>query len=148
MYTEPRSLSQDYSRDDWKRGYLSQHQESEYWLDHLEGDIPPELCGTLFRVGPGLLDINGYPVNHPFDGDGMVCAIAFKDGRAHFRNRFVQTQGFLEEQKAGKPLYRGVFGTQKPGGWLGNIFDTPPQEHRQHQCHLLGWEVIGVMGGG
>ncbi|MFP4319480.1 MAG: carotenoid oxygenase family protein [Phormidium sp.] len=124
MYTQPRSLPQDYSRDDWKRGYLSQPQESEYWLDNLDGEIPAELCGTLFRVGPGLLDINGYPVHHPFDGDGMVCAIAFKDGRAYFRNRFVQTQGLLEEQKAGKPLYRGVFGTQKPGGWLANILDT------------------------
>ncbi|NMG61266.1 Apocarotenoid-15,15'-oxygenase, partial [Geitlerinema sp. P-1104] len=81
MYTQPRSLRQDYSRDDWKQGYLSQHQESEYWLDNLEGEIPQELSGTLFRVGPGLLDINGHPVNHPFDGDGMVCAIAFKDGR-------------------------------------------------------------------
>ncbi|MEM6755480.1 MAG: carotenoid oxygenase family protein, partial [Cyanobacteria bacterium P01_C01_bin.38] len=30
---------------------------------------------------------------------------------------------YLEEQKAGKILYRGVFGTQKPGGWLANAFD-------------------------
>jgi all-trans-8'-apo-beta-carotenal 15,15'-oxygenase len=29
----------------------------------------------------------------------------------------------LEEQKAGKILYRGVFGTQKPGGLLANAFD-------------------------
>lgn len=40
-----------------------------------------------------------------------------------FRNRFVKTKEFLEEQKAGKMLYRGVFGSQKPGGWLANLFD-------------------------
>ncbi|HEY9657820.1 MAG TPA: carotenoid oxygenase family protein, partial [Allocoleopsis sp.] len=65
----------------------------------------------------------GQPIHHPFDGDGMICAFTFKEGRAHFRNRFVQTQGFLEEQQAGKILYRGVFGTQKPGGWFANLFD-------------------------
>ncbi|OAB61641.1 Apocarotenoid-15,15'-oxygenase [Leptolyngbya valderiana BDU 20041] len=112
-----------YSREDWKRGYLSQTQESAYWIDDIEGEIPPDLTGTLFRVGPGLLNIGDYPVNHPFDGDGMACAIAFKDGRAFFQNRFVRTQGFVEEREAGKPLYRGVFGTQKPGGWLANLFD-------------------------
>jgi all-trans-8'-apo-beta-carotenal 15,15'-oxygenase len=29
----------------------------------------------------------------------------------------------VAERKAGQPVYRGVFGTQKPGGWLNNIFD-------------------------
>jgi all-trans-8'-apo-beta-carotenal 15,15'-oxygenase len=70
-----------------------------------------------------LLDRNGQEYAHPFDGDGMVCAIAFKDGKAHFANSFVKTPEFLAEQEAGKILYRGVFGTQKPGGWLNNIFD-------------------------
>lgn len=120
----PSSTDRNFSREDWQRGYQSQPQESAYWIDEVDGEIPRELQGTLFRVGPGLLDVGGSPVHHPFDGDGMVCAIAFQDGRAHFRNRFVRTQGFVEEQAAGKPLYRGVFGTQKPGGWLANIFDT------------------------
>jgi all-trans-8'-apo-beta-carotenal 15,15'-oxygenase len=53
----------------------------------------------------------------------MISAIAFRDGRAHFRNRYIRTAAYLEEQKAGKILYRGVFGTQKPGGWLANAFD-------------------------
>ncbi|PPS39167.1 carotenoid oxygenase family protein [Chroococcidiopsis sp. TS-821] len=112
-----------YQRQDWQGGYKSLKTEYDYWIDDIEGQIPPELQGTLFRNGPGLLDINGMPIHHPFDGDGMVSAIAFKDGRAHFRNRFVRTAAFLEEQKAGKILYRGVFGTQKPGGWLANAFD-------------------------
>jgi all-trans-8'-apo-beta-carotenal 15,15'-oxygenase len=112
-----------YNRQDWQRGYESQHQESAYWIDEIEGEIPPQLHGTLFRNGPGLLEINGLPVKHPFDGDGMVCAISFQDGRAYCRNRFVRTQAFVEEQKARTILYRGVFGTQKPGSWLDNAFD-------------------------
>jgi all-trans-8'-apo-beta-carotenal 15,15'-oxygenase len=112
-----------YERNDWKKGYLSQPNEYEYWIDDVEGEIPSSLQGTLFRNGPGLLEVNEQRIHHPFDGDGMICAIAFDKGRAHFRNRFVRTEGYLKEQKAGKILYRGVFGTQKPGGWLANAFD-------------------------
>jgi all-trans-8'-apo-beta-carotenal 15,15'-oxygenase len=40
----------------------------------------------------------------------MISAISFNHGCVHYRNRFVKTQGYLQEQKAGKPLYCGVFG--------------------------------------
>lgn len=113
-----------YDTQAWQKGYQSLKQEYDYWIDEIEGEIPTDLTGTLFRNGPGLLDINGQKIQHPFDGDGMICAIAFQNGRAHFRNRFVRTEGYLAEQKAGKILYRGVFGTQKPGGWLANAFDV------------------------
>ncbi len=112
-----------YNRNDWQGGYKSLKEEFDYWIDDIEGQIPPELNGTLFRNGPGLLDVNGQQIHHPFDGDGMISRITFSNGRAHFRNRFVRTAAFLEEQKAGQILYRGVFGTQKPGGWLANVFD-------------------------
>lgn len=112
-----------FNREDWQRGYNSLQQEFDYWIEDIEGEIPPDLYGTLFRNGPGLLDKNGERLHHPFDGDGMICAVSFKDGRAHFRNRFVRTEGYVHEQQAGRILYRGVFGTQKPGGWLANAFD-------------------------
>lgn len=119
--TQP--IEKSYSQEDWKRGYESQKGEYSYWIDRLEGEIPLELEGTLFRNGPGALDVHGTPVQHPFDGDGMITAIAIKNGKAYFQNRFVKTKEFIEEQKAGKMLYRGVFGSQKPGGIFKNIFD-------------------------
>ncbi len=112
-----------YDRQDWQKGYESVKHELDYWVEDIEGEIPPELNGTLFRNGPGLLDIEGHHIHHPFDGDGMISAIAFSNGRAYFRNRFIRTTAYVEEQKAKKILYRGVFGTQKPGGWLANAFD-------------------------
>ncbi|RQH45455.1 Apocarotenoid-15,15'-oxygenase [Okeania hirsuta] len=115
--------STSYTREDWKKGYESQPNEYSYWIDDIEGEIPADLNGTFFRNGPGLLDINGQAIAHPFDGDGMVCAIGFKNGRAYFRNTFVKTEGYVTEKAAGKILYRG-FGAQKPGGWLANIFDV------------------------
>lgn len=122
--TNDKSYSgQSYYLDEWQKGYDSQPDEYEYEITDIEGQIPLELSGTLFRNGPGLLDIAGTPIHHPFDGDGMISAFSFKDGKASFRNRFVKTQAYLEEQAAQKILYRGVFGTQKPGGLLNNIFD-------------------------
>ena len=112
-----------YNQQDWQKGYRSLIEEYDYAIDEVDGQIPPELQGTLFRNGPGLLDVAGQPYHHPFDGDGMISAIAFQHGRAHFRSRFVRTEGFVAEQQAKKILYRGVFGTQKPGGPLANAFD-------------------------
>ncbi|MGK7885479.1 MAG: carotenoid oxygenase family protein [Crocosphaera sp.] len=113
-----------YDPKKWQQGYQSQPNEYEYFIEEIEGKIPEQLQGTLFRNGPGLLDVQGTPLQHPFDGDGMVCAISFlPNGKVHFRNRFVRTEGYVQEQKAGKMIYRGVFGTQKPGGWINNIFD-------------------------
>lgn len=119
----PTLNGKSYTREDWQKGYESQPNEYEYWIDNITGEIPSELNGTLFRNGPGLLEIHGTALHHPFDGDGMVSAITFTEGKAHFRNRFVRTEGYVKEQEAGKMLYRGVFGTQKPGGWLANAFD-------------------------
>ena len=46
-------------------------QEFDYELE-VEGEIPNDLKGTLFRNGPGLLEVYGTPLVHPIDGDGMV----------------------------------------------------------------------------
>lgn len=123
MQTLQPTSTQSFNRQDWQQGYQSQPQEIEQWVDDITGELPADLQGTLFRNGPGLTDINGERFHHPFDGDGMISAFTFKEGRVHFRNRFVRTEGYEKEQAAGKICYRGVFGTEKAGGWLGNLFD-------------------------
>ena len=51
---------------------------------------------------------------HWFDGDGMVHAMAFEDGRARYRNRYVRTKAFGHEEAAGSALWSGVM--ESPGG--------------------------------
>ncbi|MGL5509449.1 MAG: carotenoid oxygenase family protein, partial [Microcoleaceae cyanobacterium] len=121
--TLEKTTNKSYDQKEWQGGYRSQPNEYEYWIEDIEGEIPTDLRGTFFRNGPGLLDINGEQIHHPFDGDGMINAFTFDQGKVHYRNRFVQTEGYVAEKKAGKILYRGLFGTQRPGGWLNNIFD-------------------------
>ena len=123
MQTLPSPSASTFDMDDWRSGYRSQPNEYAYEIDDIEGTIPAALEGTLFKNGPGLLDIAGHPVHHPFDGDGMITSISISQGKAFFRNRYVRTEGYVKEQAAGKPLYRGVFGTQKPGGPFANAFD-------------------------
>ncbi|MYK86107.1 MAG: carotenoid oxygenase family protein, partial [Synechococcus sp. SB0669_bin_7] len=113
----------NYSQTDWNSAYGNVTTELEGWVETVEGAIPPALQGTLYRNGPGRLERGGQWVQHPFDGDGMILAVGFHQGRAYLRNRFVRTAGWLEEEAAGRWRYRGVFGTQKPGGILANALD-------------------------
>lgn len=146
LETNPSSknASLSYDLDQWQKGYRSLKQEYDYAVNEIEGQIPSELEGTLFRNGPGLLDINGQQIHHPFDGDGMISAITFQNGQAHYRNRFVRTQAFLEEQQAGKILYRGVFGTQKPGGWLANFMDLRLKNIANTQVIYWGGKLLAL----
>ncbi len=138
-----------YNPQAWLRGYESQPQEWDYWVEEIEGVVPPDLQGTLFRNGPGLLEIGDRPLKHPFDGDGLVTAFKFSgDGRVHFQSRFVRTQGYVEEQAAGKMLYRGVFGSQPAGGWLKNIFDLRLKNIANTNITYWGDRLLALWEGG
>ncbi|MBE7380575.1 MAG: carotenoid oxygenase family protein [Leptolyngbya sp. SIO1E4] len=71
------------------------------------GEIPGALAGMFVRNGPNpqFPPIGQY---HWFDGDGMVHGVHFQQGRAVYRNRFVQTEGFLKEQAAQKAIWSGL----------------------------------------
>lgn len=88
-------------------------------LPVVEGALPPSLRGVHLRNGPGRSQRGGVAYGHPFDGDGFLQRVAFRDGEAHYRARFVQTREFAEEERAGRMLHRG-FGTNRPGGFLAN----------------------------
>ena len=133
-----------YDRAAWAKGYRSLNQEFSYWIDDVEGEIPAGLQGTLFRNGPGKFDIGGRSIQHPFDGDGMICAITIDQGRAHFRNRYVQTEGYIAESKAEKILYRGVFGTAREGGWMNNAFDTKLKNIANTQVIYWGGKLLAL----
>ncbi|GIL87069.1 hypothetical protein Vretifemale_15228 [Volvox reticuliferus] len=96
---------------DYNTLFSSLLKEYAYVVDDswVTGTIPPEMYGTYYRNGPGLQVDNPRYQRHTLDGDGMVLSLAFRDGRAYFRNRFVRTDGFVKEQAAGRPLFRNAF---------------------------------------
>jgi all-trans-8'-apo-beta-carotenal 15,15'-oxygenase len=71
----------------------------------VDGRIPEDLSGTLYRMGPGLFDRFGAPYAHIFEGDGAVTAIRIGEGRAFGASRILRTSGLLEESAARRPLY-------------------------------------------
>jgi len=75
------------------------------------GEIPKDLVGVFARNGsnPRFRQKGRY---HWFDGDGMIHAIQFEDGRASYANRWIRTWAFVEEEKAGASLWTGV--TERP----------------------------------
>ena len=140
--TTPSELPYDLAQ--WRQGYRSQTQEYDYQIADIDGEIPAALTGTLFRNGPGLLELGGKSVRHPFDGDGMICRITFQNGKAHFRNRFIETEAYLAEKAANKFLYRGVFGTQKAGGWSSNAFDLKLKNIANTQVVYWGGKLLAL----
>jgi all-trans-8'-apo-beta-carotenal 15,15'-oxygenase len=139
-----------FDRDDWASAFRNVSQELDAApLTLARGRIPSSLEGTLYRNGPGRMERGGVWFHHPFDGDGMIAAVRFEAGQATLRNRFVRTEGWLAEERAGRLLYRGVFGTQKPGGTLANLFDLRLKNIANTHVVRLGddllalWEAAG-----
>jgi all-trans-8'-apo-beta-carotenal 15,15'-oxygenase len=102
---------------------------AEYEIDEIQGEIPKNLVGTLYRNGPGKFGVAGERVQHVLDAYGMVFKVVFpppKSGsprRVLFQSKFVETNEFKDEQEAGRFLYRGVFGT----GPTSPRFDNRPR---------------------
>ena len=118
----------------------AQHTEYDYAVEAIEGEIPDDLAGTLFRNGPGRWeDHTGRPLHHLFDGDGMISAFTIESGTVRYRNRYVRTQHFQ-----GTSGTRHL-GTEATGGWLANIGRLPPNLANtnvvEHAGHLYAlWE--------
>jgi len=71
----------------------------------VEGDLPSELRGTLYRNGPGLFGSHGRRYHHMFEGQGAISAVRFAGGGASGAIRVVESEGLREERAAGRPLY-------------------------------------------
>jgi carotenoid cleavage dioxygenase-like enzyme len=105
------------------------------------GTVPPRLDGVYLRntQNPVHQPRGTY---HPFDGDGMLHLLSFRRGQVEYRNRFVRTQGFVEEQQAGRALYAGLIDkpslAERPGwGARGGLRDTAATDVIVHAGQAL-----------
>jgi all-trans-8'-apo-beta-carotenal 15,15'-oxygenase len=127
--------------------------ENERWLTRLveripdridstpavEGELPRELSGTLYRNGPGLFERSGYRKSTIVDGDGMIRAFTFADGRVRFRSRFVTTEKFTREDQAGRFLFP-TWTTPAPG-----YFENLPEIPSKSQAGVTAVAKSGVL---
>ena len=109
-----------------ERVFLFDAVESSYQVTDIKGEIPPWLRGCYYINGPARFHRGELRYKHWLDGDGMVCALNFGQEGVRFTNRFVRTPKFVEEEAAGRAIYR-TFGTAFPGDKLRrNVMLEPP----------------------
>ena len=128
-------------------GYLANRTagaEGAWTLGRVEGAVPKELNGVLYRVAPGQKEPFGVTLRHLFDGDAFVSRYAFREGTVTLRARFVDTAARVEERKAGKMRYR-EFGTLAPSS-----NDTEPLPKNQPNVNIVRWDgqLLGLSEGG
>ncbi len=115
-------------------------QTTEWDADDLivvEGEIPADLDGVYLRNTENPLH-PAFKAYHPFDGDGMMHIVGFRDGKAFYRNRFVRTDGFLAENEAGGPLWPGIAEpvelAKRDHGWGARTLMKDASQHRRHRA--------------
>lgn len=119
-------------------------QQREWDADDLEvvaGTIPADLNGLYVRNTENPL-VPGFERYHPFDGDGMLHAIRFAGGRAHYKNRVIPTQALAHELAAGAPQYAGITDDPrraKHPGWgaRGGMKDASSTDVVVHRGRVL-----------
>ena len=91
-----------------------QEELSDAPCEVIQGAIPDDLVGDYLRNGPNPRFTPLGSFTYPVDGDGMVHALSFADGRARYRNRYVRTPSLAAEEKAGRSLWGGVLTPSPP----------------------------------
>lgn len=111
--------------------------------ENIEGKIPEELTGTLYRNGPGSRRFS----KSFFDGDGMIRALRINGNNdVHYHSRFVHTRKYLKELGSKTPKVRTA-GTNLPSGILKNMFRIPADEANTHVFYQNGLLLASEEGG-
>jgi carotenoid cleavage dioxygenase-like enzyme len=99
-------------------------RETEAYDLDVAGKLPADLAGALFRVSANPRfaprNLDRY---HWWDGDGMLCAVYLRDGKATYRGRWVETPSMKVEVAAGEAIYSGFVN----GGTPGRLPDGAPR---------------------
>lgn len=103
-------------------------------FESIEGTVPADLAGTLYRNGPGAFSA-GADAFHLLDAHAFVAAVTFDGGRASFRGRTLDTPLRASELKAGKQIQRRIF--TNPKG-KRHLFDVTLPNLAAHDIYVWG----------
>jgi len=106
--------------------FFPEAEEASYEISEIEGRLPEWLRGSHYVNGPARFERAGMRYKHWLDGDGMVCRLSFGGVGADFASRYVRAPKVVDEDAAGRFLYRG-FGTAFEGDKLrrGLMLEPP-----------------------
>ena len=79
--------------------------EANVYDCEIVGKIPTDLSGAYVRVGPEFYFPQLLPGDGAVDGDGFINAYRIKNGRVDYKSRWVKTDRWKNDRKAGRQLY-------------------------------------------
>jgi all-trans-8'-apo-beta-carotenal 15,15'-oxygenase len=97
----------------------------------IEGQVPRDLNGTLFRMTKGQLENHAVSLKHWFDGDAFVIKYSIFEGNVAISTRFVDTPERQQETAAGRMIYF-EFGTAPPS--------VPAPYKNQPNINVILWD--------
>jgi all-trans-8'-apo-beta-carotenal 15,15'-oxygenase len=120
-------------------------REGAWAPQEIEGALPADLAGTLYRVGPGLKRNHDITLKHFFDGDAYLTSLQMKNGKITAQSKYLQTFERSEEQRLNKMLYFD-FGTA-PGvasrGYKNNPnINVFPMGNQMLALSEAGWPTV------
>lgn len=92
--------------------------ENDLYDCEVEGDLPADLDGAFYRVGPDpqYPKPEKYMMDIPFDGEGHISMFRIKDGHVDYKSRYARTQRWKAQHEARRSLF-GMYrnpGTDDP----------------------------------
>jgi len=81
--------------------------ENDLYDCEVEGNLPADLDGAFYRVGPDpqYPKPEKYANDIPFDGEGHLGMFRIKDGHVDFRSRYVRNQRWKAQHAARRSLF-------------------------------------------
>jgi carotenoid cleavage dioxygenase len=120
------------------------------------GEIPEDLAGGFYRVGPTFKRPTSQGGNGLLAMDGMVQGLTLENGRADFRNRWVRTPKYLLEERHGRGMFQWADGEWSDWRTIGFGPALPdqatqgiPQGTNNINCFPFAGEILasGEQGG-
>ena len=111
--------------------------EHDFQPLRVEGRVPSDLRGTLFRNGPARFDIGTRP--HWFDGTGAVSAVRLDGGSASGAVRITHTASVDADQQATHPSYGGFRQPMSRARSLAALFGAPAIRNTAN-INVLPWQ--------
>jgi all-trans-8'-apo-beta-carotenal 15,15'-oxygenase len=130
---EPQSLAEVFTdrRHISRLAAQAPSREGMWEAQRIQGRVPKDLNGTLYRIAKGQLENHGVTLKHWFDGDAFVIKYSILEGSVRITARFVETPERQQETAAGRMLYH-EFGTVVP--------DPPAHTKNQPNINVILWD--------
>lgn len=108
----------------------------------VDGEIPKDIDGAYFRNGPNPR-VPPKGLHHWFDGDAMLHALYLEGGKASYRNRYVRSRDFCDDER-GALKRGGIFSRARDDGGATVYKDTANTDIVCHAGKLTAlWYISG-----